>query len=391
MTRRAVLGSSGTAALGILAVSVGCGGGKVAPAGTTARTLGLSPTAGVTANSSGPASRPTTASAFYFPALTGDDWEPLNVSDNGWDDQKLGDVATYCGDHNSTSLLITQSGRILLEQYWNGAARRSATDVFSASKSVISLLIGIAADGKLLELDDPVATYLGAGWTNSPSTEAHITIRNLLTMTSGLTDKFEFESQPRAAWRYNTNAFQMLSRVIEHAANTTIDDWTNSKLGEPLGWHDASWRQRALLKLPDGTPQHGLQLSARDAARFGLMVLGGGRWSGKPVVPAPYLAEALMPSTTLNLSYGYLWWLNGQESALVPGSKTSRPGPLIPAAPMDLVAAMGALDQRIYVVPSRQWVIVRQGRQANPGEAGAEALSGFDTDFFTQLMAAAPK
>ncbi|MEO9254261.1 MAG: serine hydrolase, partial [Tepidiformaceae bacterium] len=79
------------------------------------------------------------------------------------------------------------------------------------------------------------------------------------------------------------------------------------------------------------------------------------------------------------------------QSAFVPGAKTSRPGPLIPAAPMDLVAAMGALDQRIYVVPSRQWVIVRQGRQANPGEAGAEALSGFDTDFFTRLMAAAPK
>jgi CubicO group peptidase (beta-lactamase class C family) len=210
-------------------------------------------------------------------------------------------------------------------------------------------------------------------------------------MTSGLTDDLSFEAEPGTLWRYNTNAFQMLHSVIGHAANTTMEDWTASKLGQQIGWQDASWRDRAKLKLPDGTPQRGLQLSARDAARFGLLTLRSGKWDDKQVVSTNYVGEALTASTTLNPAYGLLWWLNGKQSYMVPGSSKSRPGPLIPPAPTDLVAAMGALDQRIYVVPSRQWVIVRQGRQANAGEAGAEALSGFDTDFFTRLMAAAPK
>ena len=388
MTRRAVLAGAGTGALGVLAMSVGCGGERNSADSTatvSTQTVGATTSPAAPAHQTG-----ASGGALYFPPSSGDDWEALNVSDNGWDDAKLAELASYCGDHNSTSLLVTEGGRIVLEQYWDPASRHTATDVFSAQKSIVSLLVGVAADEQLLALDDPVANYLGVGWTKSPSTEARITVRHLLTMSSGLTDEFAFEAEPGALWRYNTNAFQMLHGVLEHAASSTLEDWTKSKLADPLGWRDAAWRARAVLKLPDGTPQSGLRLSARDAARFGLMVLSGGSWTGTQVVPASYLADALRSSTTLNPAYGLLWWLNGKQSYIVPGSTTSRSGGLIPAAPSDLVAAMGAMDQRIYVVPSRRWVIVRQGRQANAGEAGAQALSGFDTDFFTCLMAAAP-
>jgi CubicO group peptidase (beta-lactamase class C family) len=397
MTRRAALVSGGTGALGLLAMSVGCRGNGNSAGSTT--TAGATPkvastgTGSATPTTGATSTRQTTtpSGSVYFPPPTGDVWEALNATDNGWDDARLADVATYCGDHNSTSLLITQDGRIVLEQYWNNTSRHTATDVFSAQKSIVSLLTGIAADEKLLDIEKPVATYLGGGWTKSPASEARITVRHLLTMTSGLTDDLSFEAEPGTLWRYNTNAFQMLHSVIGHAANTTMEDWTASKLGQQIGWQDASWRDRAKLKLPDGTPQRGLQLSARDAARFGLLTLRSGKWDDKQVVSTNYVGEALTSSTTLNPAYGLLWWLNGKQSYMVPGSSKSRPGPLIPPAPTDLVAAMGALDQRIYIVPSRQWVIVRQGRQANTGEAGAEALSGFDTDFFTRLMAAAPK
>jgi CubicO group peptidase (beta-lactamase class C family) len=332
------------------------------------------------------------AKALYFPPATGDDWEALNVSDNGWSDSGLADLASYCESHNSTSLVVTQAGRLLFEQYWKGVNRHTATDIASAQKSVTSLLVGTAAADGHLTLDDPVAKFLGAGWSGSPSTEPRITVRHLLTMTSGLTDQFTFQAEPGTRWYYNTTAYQMLGRVLAAATKTTVDDWTDRKLGKPIGWHDAVWKDRAKRQLPDGSPERGLALSARDAARFGLLVLGGGAWAGTQVVPAAYLDEALTPSTTFNASYGLLWWLNGKASYELPGPRpTPQAGSLIPAAPADLVAAMGALDQRIYVVPSRQWVIVRQGLSANAGEAGAEALSGLDAELWKRVMAAAPK
>lgn len=397
LSRRTLLTRATTGGLGLWALAAGCRGGSDTPASTP--TPSSAPSRSPAASSS-PAASPATATtsagapaptSFYFPPSTGDDWETLNVSASGWSDSGLAELASYCGSHNSSSIIVTQGGRLLLEQYWKGVGRHTATDIASAQKSVMSLLVGVAAADGHLSLDDPVAKSIGAGWSASPSTEPRITVRHLLTMTSGLTDQFAVQAEPGTRWYYNTNAYQVLGRVLAAATKTTVDGWTDRVLRKPVGWQDAVWKDRANRSLPDGAPERGLALSARDAARFGLLVLAGGAWAATPVVPAAYLNEALTPSTTLNASYGLLWWLNGKASHELPGPRpTPQPGPLIPAAPADLVAAMGALDQRIYVVPSRRWVIVRQGLMANAGEAGAEALSGFDAEFWTRLMAAAP-
>ena len=91
------------------------------------------------------------------------------------------------------------------------------------------------------------------------------------------------------------------------------------------------------------------------------------------------------PSQTLNRSYGYLWWLNGQPSYQLPGpQQTVFPGPLIPAAPADLIAALGKNDQKIYVVPSLGLVVVRQGNSAG---ASRLAASSFDNELWTRIMA----
>jgi len=119
-------------------------------------------------------------------------------------------------------------------------------------------------------------------------------------------------------------------------------------------------------------------------ARVGLLVQAGGAWSGAAVVPPAYLSAALETSQTLNASYGLLWWLNGKPSFLLPVSQPGT-GPLMPSAPSDVVAALGALDQKIYVSRSAKLVVVRQGTAASQG---AQALSSFDDELWKRLLAA---
>ena len=119
-------------------------------------------------------------------------------------------------------------------------------------------------------------------------------------------------------------------------------------------------------------------------ARFGLFILARGNWNGTQVLDTAYFRRMTTPSQPLNRSYGYLWWLNGQPSYQLPGSQVTLPGPLIPAAPSDLIAALGKNDQKIYVVPSLGLVVVRQGQSAG---ASRLAASSFDNELWTKIMA----
>lgn len=115
-------------------------------------------------------------------------------------------------------------------------------------------------------------------------------------------------------------------------------------------------------------------MPARDMARYGLLIQRGGVWKGTRVVPEAWLRDALRPSQDLNRGYGYLWWLLG--------IKKDRPGRDVPA---DLVAALGAKDQKIYVCPSLDVVLVRQGDAAKDA---TEAESEFDNVLIGGLLAA---
>jgi hypothetical protein len=113
-----------------------------------------------------------------------------------------------------------------------------------------------------------------------------------------------------------------------------------------------------------------------------LLILAHGKWEGKDLLGnTDYVRAMLMPSQSLNPSYGLLWWLNGQQRHQGAGATTSQQGPLIPAAPGDLVAALGALDRKCYVVPSLGLVVTRLGDQT--GEA-------FDNEFWKLLIKAVP-
>ena len=166
----------------------------------------------------------------------------------------------------------------------NGEWERVIEDVASVQKSVSALLVGIAQHQGLLRLEDPVGKHLGAGWSKaSPEQEQAITVRHLLTMTSGLMDDLTFEAAAGTRWRYNSAAYAHI--------------------------------------------------------------------------------------------------VNGQ-SEVARGAGQKVKDPLIPTAAPDLVAALGAVDRKLYVVPSLELVVTRLGNSAGPA---------FQNDFWKLLSDAAPK
>lgn len=107
---------------------------------------------------------------------------------------------------------------------------------------------------------------------------------------------------------------------------------------------------------------HVFYSTVRDMARFGLLILNRGLWAGVPILQdESYFQAMTKPSQTINPSYGYLWWLNGQDTFMVPGLQLPFPGPLTPHAPADMIAAMGKNGQLINVVPSQGLVMIRMG------------------------------
>lgn len=284
----------------------------------------------------------------------------------------------YLGRQNSTGFVLAQDGKVLVDHAWpapadnrpfaafvHGHAADGALleDVASQQKSFVAVLAAIAVDKGLLDVGKPVSAYLGAGWSKAtPAQEAAIRVIDVLTMSSGLDERFGYAAPPGGTFLYNTPVYAVTQRILAAAAKTSLAEMTRTWLTEPLGMRDTAWRPRpaALASVGNGV---GLVTTPQDVARFGAMVLGGGvAADGRRVVSEAQL-RALFTRSAANPAYGRLWWLNG--SAYTVRALTGRnPGPLIPAAPADLVGAFGAFDRRLYVVPSRRLVVVRTGAAA---------------------------
>ena len=333
----------------------------------------------------------------YFPPADGP-WATVDPGDVGWDAAKLDAALDLAGERSSSGVVVLHRGRILAERYWpvenpgegyarqqpgTNAAGHPLEDVASVQKSVVATLTAIAAERGLLTFDDAVSDHLGAGWTEaSAEQEAAITIRHLLAMTSGLTPQLAYEADPGARWRYNTPAYHHLMRIIAGAANQSRETVTSDWLTDRIGMRDSAWAPRPWASDDIAV---GFVTSARDLARFGLLVQARGTWDSTAVVEdANAIDLATRPSQSLNPAYGFLWWLNGQAFRLGAGGAARSDGPLIASAPPDLVAAQGAFDRKLYVVPSLDLVVTRLG------DRGSTDGSSFNDAFWELLMQAAP-
>ena len=323
------------------------------------------------------------ADDLYFPS-SDDEWETVSPESIGWDVGALDEALALAGELRSSGVVILHNGRILAERYWDAprdpAYRRMVTgydddghsieDVASVQKSVVAVLTGMAQSRGFLSIHDSVGSYLDSGWSQATvEQEREITIRHLLSMTSGLDTEFRYAAEAGTTWLYNTPVYHSLMQVIEAATGLERNALTVDWIGSPLGLENTSWTPRPWA---DSANSVGLSTTARELARFGLMVQSGGMWGDQVVMDDPEFIEAMLsPSQTLNSAYGYLWWINGQEESV------------IDAAPADLVAMQGALDRKLYLVPSLNLVVARLGHVA-PSE------QNFNELFWAELMRAAP-
>jgi CubicO group peptidase (beta-lactamase class C family) len=261
--------------------------------------------------------------------------------------------------------------------------------VASVQKSVVAFLVGVAEGKRLIDLEAPVSHYLGRGWSKANEEGEHaITVRHLMTMTSGLNDSGEYQAPAGQTWRYNTGMYSKLIGVLEKAAGSNVEKLTAEWLTGPAGMSDSRWVRRAWSAGNDAANSIGFATTARDLARFGLLVLAKGSWNGRDLLHnSGYFERMLRPSQELNPSYGLLWWLNGQTRIQRPSEAQATPGTLTPSAPRDLVAAQGAQDRKCYVVPSLGLVVTRLGA---PTGAGAALDLKWDDEFWKLLTKAAP-
>jgi CubicO group peptidase (beta-lactamase class C family) len=174
---------------------------------------------------------------------------------------------------------------------------------------------------------------------------------------------------------------------VEQAAGRPVNDVMREQLSSRIGLRAAEWRP---VVEADGTPGFRLWMSARDMARFGLLVAAHGQWAGEPVLrDTAFLAAMLSPQAADNPAYGYLWWLNGQSAYRLPGPMTlpTFDGPLLPDAPPDLVSALGRGDKKIYVSRALDVVVVRHGADASD-DVLPLGPSSFDAELWRRLRPA---
>jgi CubicO group peptidase (beta-lactamase class C family) len=278
------------------------------------------------------------------------------------------------GSQKTTGFLVVRNRKTLVEQNWPapddaqfrnfvyGTAPEGALleDVASQQKSFVSLLVAVAIDKGLVDTAKPISAYIGAGWSKAtPDQEAKIRVIDVLTMSSGLSEKFTYEAEPGTRFFYNTPVYAITKTVLTAAAKSTLEAITHDWLTGPAGMTHTAWKTRPAAFADVGNPT-GLVTTPRDTARFGQIVLDGGKTAeGKPIVSEAQL-KALFTRSATNPAYGHLWWLNGSAYSLRAGARRTE-GQLIAAAPADLVAALGALYRKLYVVPSQKQVVVRMG------------------------------
>lgn len=268
------------------------------------------------------------------------------------------------------SLLVLRNGYLVREEYFGGDDHTTIANVHGVTTSILSALVGIAIrEGHIQSVDQSIADFLVPDVVSSLDV-AHraITIRHLLTMTSGLewqeatqAEADGFASSPYdALWEYalskpvahppgtqvnyNSGAASILSVVLTRATGRETLDYAREKLLEPLGIGSVAW-------VKDGAYWYGgsgMRMRPRDAAKFGALYVNRGTSAGQAIIPESWITQSLTPVTAFGIPYHYgpilvtlglMWWIDRQPSR-------------------DAFFAWGWGGQFVYCVPALKLVIV---------------------------------
>lgn len=329
-------------------------------------------------NKETPVPDPPPAETIYFPPVGSTNWETITPESLNWNTNKLQDLYDYLQQQDTRAFIVLKNGKIVLEKYFGqniqgtGAFNQNSFWYWaSAGKTLTSFMVGKAQVEGFLNINNKTSSYLGTGWTSEPlAKENAITVRHQLTMTTGLDDGTGDANNTNAAalvykadagtrWAYHNAPYTLLQKVVSNATGQAFTSYFETKLKNPIGM-DGQWTTNGFDNVYWST--------ARSMARFGILIQAKAKWNGTDILGDPdYLAASINTSQNINLSYGYLWWLNGKTSYMVPQSQVVFQGYATPNAPADLFAAMGKDGQLLNIVPSKGLVVVRMGNTVNSG------------------------
>lgn len=310
---------------------------------------------------------------------------PRSSAAAGVDLDGLKAAAQYSAAHAGLSFLVMKAGRVIYENYPNGHGANEAHKIYSGTKGFWILAALRAEEEGIIDLDDRVANTLPE-W-NVEGGKSRVTLRQLLSFSSGLDaannlhgEGFEnrdaiamhtpLVAQPGSAFIYGPAALQVFHEVLKRklaGRGETPTQYLEHKVLRPLGLGP----QRYLADR-EGNPllATGFMLSARQWARMGQLILNG----GSPIV-SPHSLALCFRGSAANCAFGMGFW-NNVEAGDSAGRELDVEDMLEPkwyrqnwrnvcichAAPSDMVAAIGSGYQRLFVFPSMQMIIVRQGQ-----------------------------
>jgi CubicO group peptidase (beta-lactamase class C family) len=293
-------------------------------------------------------------------------WTRATPAEANIDEVMLGRAASDAAAMSRfRSLLVARHGKLVAENYFGGADASTVFDLRSVTKSVVSMLTGIAIQsGQLTNIDTTVGTFVDAPYSLDAGDRA-VSARQLLTMTSRYqwnensaddynlwvlsNDHVQFlldrrQTDPNGTFTYNSAAVNLLGVVLQDAVARPLPEFANEVLFQPIGVTTVQWEQLEPNMVNAGS---GIKMTATDLLRFGQLLLQRGRSGTRQVVPESWLEASTTPQFTWRetyggqrgTTYGYLWWL---------------------AQPPATVAtfAWGYGGQFVYVVPSLDLVVV---------------------------------
>jgi CubicO group peptidase (beta-lactamase class C family) len=278
-------------------------------------------------------------------------------------------------EFSAHAFVIVKNDSLIHEQYWDGFSDTSHTNSFSMAKTYVSALLGRALkDGYINSIDEPVSKFIPEFAVGE---KAKITLRNLVTMTSGIDfdenyiNPFAYPAQgyygedlmeascrqgvcrkPGQVFHYLSGNTALLGYCISKAVGKSLSGYLSESLWKDLQCQQPAWWS---LDKKDGQEKGFccLNSNATDFARLGMLYLNSGKWKGKQVIDSEYVANSIIPYScieedgTKNCTYGYSWWLTNYKNEHV-------------------FYARGILGQYIICVPSKKLVIVKLARKRRP-------------------------
>jgi CubicO group peptidase (beta-lactamase class C family) len=279
-------------------------------------------------------------------------------------------------------ILVSRAGRLVVEEYFYEYDRERTHQMRSASKSIVSALVGIAIDrGVLKGESDLVLTRLPyERYANPDPGKDRLTLRDLLTMRSGLAcDDWDgdspgnesrvYESEdwvkyvldlpvadpPGTRGRYCSGNVLVAGRIVERAAGSTLPAFAQEHLFAPLGIRPGDVRWNFTLDASNAATFAQLNLRPRDMLKIGLLFHQQGSWGGRQIIPREWVARSTARwSTVGDQEYGYFWWHQWVDAATPDGPRR-----------VEMVVATGNGGQKIYLVPSLDLVVVLTGGNYN--------------------------